>query len=59
MSKTSYIVVINPAYDFIEADNTELAEALYRSNNPGTYDIAIVPRSAFKLNSKRIPYKKI
>ncbi len=56
MAKTSYIVVINPAYDFIEADNPELAEALYRSKNRDAHDIAIVPRSAFKLNGKRIPY---
>ncbi len=59
MSKTSYIVVVNPAYDFIDADNPELAEALYRSKNRAAHDVAIVPRSAFKLNGKRIPYKKI
>ncbi len=48
MSKTSYIVVINPAYDFIEVDNQKLAEALYISKNKAAHDVAIVPRSAFK-----------
>ncbi len=33
MAKTSYIVIINPAYDFIDADNPELAEAQYQSKN--------------------------
>lgn len=56
MAKTSYIVVINPAYDFIDADNPELAEALYRSKNRNVHDVAVIPRSAFKLNGKRIPF---
>jgi len=58
MAKTSYIVIIRPAYDFIEGENPELAETEYRNKNKDIKgDIAIVPRSAFKLNGKRIPYK--
>ncbi len=56
MSKTSYVIIVNPAYDFIDADNPEQAEEKYRSKNKYARDIAIVPRSAFKLNGKRIPF---
>lgn len=59
MGKTSYIVVIEPKIDEIEGNNPEHAEALYRKAHAGIKDLAIVPRNAFKLNGKRVPYKKI
>lgn len=58
MGKTSYIVIIEPKIDEIEGSNPEQAEALYRNAHKGIKDLAIVPRSALKLNGKRIPYKK-
>lgn len=58
MGKTSYIVIKNPDIDEIEGDNPEHAEALYRNAHKGIKDLALVPRSAFKLNGKRVPYKK-
>jgi len=58
MAKTSYVVVINPSYDFTEADNPNQAMEEYKKKYPRIHgDIAIVPRSAFKLNGKRIPYR--
>lgn len=59
MGKTSYIVVIEPKIDEIEGSNPEQVEALYRNEHLAEQikNLAIVPRSAFKLNGKRVPYK--
>ena len=57
MAKTSYIIIVNPAYDFIDADNPEKAEEAYRKSNPKAKDVAVVPKNWFKLNGKRISYK--
>ena len=56
MAKTSYVVVLDPAYDFIEAYNPEEAIEKYKKKNNKANDVAIVPRNAFKLNGKRIPF---
>ena len=57
MAKTSYIIIVNPAYDFIDADNPEKAEEAYRKSNPVAKNVAVVPRNQLKLNGKRIPPK--
>ncbi len=56
MSKTSYVIIVNPAYAFIEAVNPQQAEEAYRKINPIARDVAVVPRNQFKLNGKRIPF---
>ncbi len=57
MSKTQYIVVINPQIFQTAANNPEQAEQEYRKINPLAKDIAVIPRNQFNLNGKKVPYK--
>ena len=54
MSNTNYIIIIEPIIEKITASNPKEAERKIREKRPEIKKIMIVPRSAVKLDGKRI-----